>query len=49
VLTQREQQEALTIFHGIQYLAIVIIFHVKDQMNQPTNRGIVDSTATASA
>lgn len=27
-----------TIFHGIQYLAIVIIFHVKDQMNQPANR-----------
>ncbi|HEB88766.1 MAG TPA: hypothetical protein ENI85_04275 [Deltaproteobacteria bacterium] len=27
-----------TIFHSIQYLAIVIIFHVKDQMNQPTNR-----------
>jgi len=27
-----------TIFHGIQYLAIVIIFHVKDQMNQPDNR-----------
>lgn len=26
-----------TIFHGIQYLAIVIIFHVRDQMNQPTN------------
>jgi hypothetical protein len=27
-----------TIFHGIQYLTIVIIFHVKDQMNQPGNR-----------
>lgn len=27
-----------TIFHGIQYLAIIIIFHVKDQINQPTNR-----------
>jgi hypothetical protein len=26
-----------TIFHGIQYLAIVIIFHVKDQLNQPNN------------
>lgn len=27
-----------TIFHGIQYLAIVIIFHVKDQMALPNNR-----------
>ncbi len=27
-----------TIFHGVQYLAIVIIFHVKDQKNQPGNR-----------
>lgn len=27
-----------TIFHGIQYLAIVIIFHVKDQMKRPDNR-----------
>jgi hypothetical protein len=27
-----------TIFHGIQYLAIVIIFHVKDQLNRPSNR-----------
>ncbi len=27
-----------TIFHGVQYLAIVIIFHVKDQMKLPTNR-----------
>ena len=27
-----------TIFHGIQYLAIVIIFHVKDQMARPDNR-----------
>lgn len=27
-----------TIFHGIQYLAIVIIFHVKDQMDRPGNR-----------
>jgi hypothetical protein len=27
-----------TIFHGIQYLAIVTIFHVKDQMSQPENR-----------
>ena len=27
-----------TIFHGIQYLAIVIIFHVKDQTARPDNR-----------
>ena len=27
-----------TIFHGIQYLAIVVIFHVKDQMQLPRNR-----------
>ena len=27
-----------TIFHGIQYLAIVIIFHVKDQLGRADNR-----------
>ena len=27
-----------TIFHGIQYLAIVTIFHVKDQLARPDNR-----------
>jgi hypothetical protein len=27
-----------TLFHGIQYLAIIIIFHVKDQMARPENR-----------
>ena len=27
-----------TIFHGLQYLAIVIIFHVKDQMRKTDNR-----------
>lgn len=27
-----------TVFHGLQYLAIVIIFHVKDQMRKPNNR-----------
>jgi hypothetical protein len=27
-----------TIFHGIQYLAIVVIFHVKDQLARPDNR-----------
>ncbi|GAB5439654.1 MAG: hypothetical protein Fues2KO_00030 [Fuerstiella sp.] len=28
----------VTVFHGIQYLAIVMLFHVKDQMQQPGNR-----------
>ena len=27
-----------TIFHGIQYLAIVLIFHVRDQKQRPENR-----------
>jgi hypothetical protein len=27
-----------TIFHGVQYLAIATIFHVKDQMARPDNR-----------
>jgi len=27
-----------TIFHGIQYLGIVIVFHVKDQLARPDNR-----------
>ena len=27
-----------TIFHGIQYLAIVVFFHVKDQMGRPNQR-----------
>jgi len=27
-----------TIFHGVQYIAIVIIFHVKDQVALPDNR-----------
>ena len=27
-----------TIFHGVQYLAIVIMFHVKDQIARPENR-----------
>jgi hypothetical protein len=27
-----------TVFHGVQYLAIVIIFHVKDQLRRPDNR-----------
>jgi len=30
-----------TVFHGVQYLAIVMIFHVKEQMAQPENqRGV---------
>ena len=27
-----------TIFHGVQYLAIVILFHLRDQMSRPDNR-----------
>lgn len=27
-----------TVFHGLQYLAIVTIFHVKDQLQRPGNR-----------
>lgn len=27
-----------TVFHGVQYLAIVIIFHLRDQMARPDNR-----------
>ena len=27
-----------TVFHGVQYLAIVVIFHVKDQTARPENR-----------
>lgn len=27
-----------TVFHGLQYLAIVIIFHVKDQLKRPENK-----------
>jgi hypothetical protein len=27
-----------TLFHGIQYLAIVLIFHVKEQVARPGNR-----------
>ncbi len=35
-----------TIFHGLQYLAIVAIFHVKDQLARPHNaRGWVSHTA----
>lgn len=36
-----------TIFHGLQYLAIVTIFHVRDQMAQPDNaRGRLFHVAT---
>jgi hypothetical protein len=27
-----------TIFHGVQYLAIVIVFHLQDRMAEPGNR-----------
>lgn len=27
-----------TIFHGVQYLAIVIVFHLRDQLSRPENR-----------
>lgn len=27
-----------TVFHGVQYLAIVLIFHVRDQLSRPDNR-----------
>ena len=27
-----------TVFHGIQYLVIVLVFHVRDQMELPGNR-----------
>jgi hypothetical protein len=27
-----------TVFHGVQYIAIATIFHVKDQMQRPSNR-----------
>ncbi len=36
-----------TVFHGLQYLAIVTIFHVKDRMRDPANRrGITWHAAT---
>ena len=27
-----------TVFHGIQYMAIVVVFHMQDQVSRPTNR-----------
>jgi len=38
VLSPRHAFVWATIFHGIQYLAIVTIFHVKDQVARPENR-----------
>jgi hypothetical protein len=38
VLPARDAFVWATVFHGIQYLAIVIIFDVKDQMSRPGNR-----------
>jgi hypothetical protein len=38
VLPLRDAFVWATIFHGIQYLAIVMIFDVKDQMSRPGNR-----------
>ncbi|MDJ0853358.1 MAG: hypothetical protein QNK04_33755 [Myxococcota bacterium] len=38
VLTYRGAFFWATVFHGVQYLAIVIVFHVKDQMALPDNR-----------
>ena len=38
VLAPLEAFVYATIFHGIQYLAIVIVFHLRDQMARPDNR-----------
>ena len=38
VLAPLEAFVFATIFHGIQYMAIVIIFHVKDQLGRPGNK-----------
>lgn len=38
VLAPLEAFVFATIFHGIQYMAIVIIFHVKEQLARPDNR-----------
>ena len=35
-----------TVFHGLQYLAIVTIFHVKDRLRDPANRHGVGWHAT---
>ncbi len=39
VLPARQAFVWATFFHGIQYLAIVLIFHVKEQMARPENTG----------
>jgi hypothetical protein len=47
VLNEVDASIWATIFHGIQYLAIVIIFHVKDQMSRGDNRhGVLYHTAS---
>jgi len=38
VLLPRQAFVWATVFHGIQYLAIVLVFHVRDQMERPENR-----------
>jgi hypothetical protein len=38
VLTAMDAFVWATIFHGLQYLAIVTVFHLKDQMARPDNR-----------
>ncbi len=38
VLAPLEAFVYATIFHGVQYLAIVIVFHLKDRMSSPENR-----------
>ncbi len=38
IFTHYDAYVLATIFHGLQYLAIVVIFHVKDQLARPDNR-----------
>ncbi|GAF94319.1 unnamed protein product [marine sediment metagenome] len=38
VLNSTEAFFWATVFHGIQYLAIVIVFHVRDKLAEPDNR-----------
>ena len=38
VLAPRDAFVWATVFHGIQYLAIVLVFHVRDQLARPDNR-----------
>lgn len=46
VLTSLNAFVWATIFHGLQYLAIVIIFHVRDQMSREGNRHTAGYHAT---